>query len=1180
MAENASLWLDLCDTGDRKTSVPTVGGKGERVDYGSIISYLPILTGGLFEHAIYFSGMGYSSVSTEHLPQLIDRIGCASLDSEADKSGCTLLRWRSSETALDGGPNFEGSTFLSMLKYHLKKRAVDSPISTRMSIEKSFTSYNPLLAQSEPFRNLKVYVHDAEVELSDEGRLVGTEETMRLMVPRMVIEGTNTSGSIIRKYEYMPTLMCLSFEDIDEFPSKSSAVGGVKIERLYLSLSIQFPFSDAWRVLARIRLALPSSDFSSMNNSVLSVLRMTSPPSNPSSPRSSSTSSSPQLERGSAFLMKNPDIGTLLSSIEGLIDHGIDQYCFDLQYVGSHGTLYQHLEEVLTPVLQTGKNSKSKESSFYQSNHVALAWEYLHPYVEQFDKNTATRMNESFLQGDFFLGALFPSMRTASNASLAEIYEELDEKPWYYGAKLNGEQSKIFIVIEAASIGSSGSVEVAAGEEEYQLSFFEALALEGTMRRWKLEPDMLRSLYQEQMPKGKRVLFVFDAEYIEGIFEVFRALVVANENYMPKTDAESWTAIASPLVSLIFGFLRANNIIVQVNVPTVLTKKNFLDLCMMNESTIGGLPTDGLVLTLTTALYLNLQGEEIVKTRFKLKPADHNTIDLLLKKVSLDMLAPHNIKLPKGAISAYIAYTTGTLGIVLSAPIPKLRSGVWRTKHFPSLMKFEKSAIPCEFMTAILPTSHVAVVTDSSAPDFDDKVAECLLETSNLSEGWIKPLFVREAKTASYKSGAHAYGNGYRVAVSMLPSILDPVTPSSIAAIKESPKKYFDPSLSALKPAYKDFLSGNEVGKAVIYGKYLSTALNPRQEASSRPEKRGPVSKTKWVVTPHTLIELGCGRGDDIPRAYCAGARTIFAIDPDVHALLQYETKAFGLSSRYGNSAYAVQNRRRFMIPLPTIYPASTFNIPQSPVWSLRTLVGKVSDSEEDVDHIWKSLVVDSNFPSTGVAAIAIHFTLQYMVESVTGMVRLQALCDRLLSPLGLVSFMYYDGQMIYDLFKNPSHAWTRIELGERVALEIKHSDPLLLGQRKFYIEKRFDEAKPSGRVGFGRKVAILLPTVSADMVEEYLIDPEQLVGAFVPDYQVVYDGPMMDEPSYFEALKESGLVSISKSLPDCFTPGDYQYLGLIRITILEKVAKRRRGDEKGSSAKSLVSQMFSACSS
>lgn len=1129
--EANSIWPHLRGGGE----IPRLG---EVVQYTSLVSYLPILVGGLFSDAVYLSNADYTKIDSDRLMGIVDRIGTA-CRSDTCK---IMLRWKSAEAALDEGPNFERISFVSMLQYHLSARKVESPVAISLNVENRITERKQ--RSDNPFRFLKSYelATGIKVSGSDGNESVeGTEQTSVLITPRMALTGSNTDSSIIRRYEYAPMLVYETTEDVDHAPDL--AAGSVNSERLYLRIDIQFVFSNAWDVRARLRISISSSDLARMKKSIFSVLGACGANSGVITSGSGSPSS-------------------VLELVNSLASHSVDQYCFDLVYTGQSGSLYTHLEEALIPVLRTGKRAKTKENNFYQVNHIALAWEYLHPYIENFDRRLAIRLNESFLQGDFFLGALFPSMRTASNAILADVYKHLEDRPFYYTAKLNGEQSKLFITIEK-DVGN---------DESYRLSFFEALSLSGNMRRWKIDSSTLKELHEAKMSHEKKLLFVFDAEFIKDTFQVFRALVVANENYLGRSETESWNAINSEVVSIIFRFLRANGTIVQFNMPVVLTQKNFADLCMMSNEEIGGFPTDGLVLALTSAVYFNTQRDDPRQTRLKLKPANHNTLDLLLKRVSPEMLTPHNIRLPKGTLASYIAYTTGNTGIVLSTPIPKLRLGIWRKKHFPSLVNFERTSIPCEFMTTILPTSHIAIVTDPSMPDFDDKIAECLLQ-----DGWIRPLFEREAKTASYRSGVHVYGNGYKAAMMMMPSILDPITPESIKGIQQNPEKYYEPSKDIVDASYKDFLLGVSVGKAIAYGKYLALSLNPKKDE----KQQHPPLKSRHSVAPHTLIEIGCGKGSDIPRAFCAGARTVFAIDPDVHTLLQYESKASGLSSVYGSGAFASQNRKRLAIQQPIVYPTSTFNIPQIPVWSLRTIIGKITEEERDSENIIESLAIDSAFPSTGVAAIAAHFVLQSIVGGPLSLSRIKGFCDKVLGTLGIVSFVYYDGQRIYDLLTSPvsPRPWIKIEANGRTAIEIDRADKAPERYKKFFIEKKWQDEAPGKLVGFGKKVSVLLQTLSADTEDEYLIDPTRLVGAFVPDYQILYDGPMIDEYSYFEAIKESGAITISKGLQDCFKAEDFQYLSLIRMTILEKAPPGGKRASQHSAAQMFTQYISGAAS-
>jgi len=1051
-------------------------------DEMSLVDYLPILVGGLFDKANYYDGSHSTAFTPDRALSLIKGLGSA-LPPGSDLS----VRWRSSDALLDASPNFEGSSFLAMFDYYAA--AAVSSVTVSLSVEREIV---------EPRSR---YVRSSGIDLSS-GEVVGTEESIVLVTPRAIVEGSSI-GQIIRRFEYVPSIVCNDVVDVE------SRTGGM----LYLCLHFEFPFSDYWAASSGMYFAIPDTSKKAMDETIKSMIALVSMP--------------------TGSIAKE----TIRPMMQKLTERGVDRYVFDMHYKGRPEQFYTHLEEVLLVTLRGGKRKKAKEKNFFQINHVAFAWDILRPYIEEVDRTMAAKLQDSYIQGELVLGYIFLQMRTLSNVSLAEIYTSLDTRPYTYQPKIDGEQSKLFITIEEEG-----------PEAKTRLTFFEALALGNTMQTMSLDMETILFLRENGMPTSKKLTFVIDAEAINDEFYAFRSLVIANENYLAKSEEESWRALSSPMMTALFKILYGYGIIIHVNFPTLLTKANFSDVLMFERMEIGGAKVDGLILAPPSATYLGSGNDEKMML-MKMKPQRHNSLDLLLKRVPLETFALHSIRLPPGVKDAYIAYCTGSTATTLNAPIAKLRTGVWRTRHFPWLAKYEVGPIPCEAMTSILPTSHVAIVMseEEDSPDYDDKIAECLIV-----DGWVRPLFIRDNKTASYKRGVHVYGNSYRMLLSVLPSILDPITADTVAAIQRDPKKYFNPPSPDSRRYYDEFLKAVAVGKAVVYGKYLSTVLNA--EAASASRRGGPVA---GIVAPHTLIEIGCGHGSDLARAYCAGMRALYAVDINVHALLSLESRANYLSARYGNSQFAAQIRRNLGIQTPIVYPIQTFSIPQNPSWTLRTIVGEMSDREEKMDELTKKLVTDTSFPPTGVAAIAVHFALQAFACGDGSLLQLKKMCSACLSPHGLVSFVYYDGRMIFNMFNSPPpRPWNLVTSEGRKALEMKHTDVAVMGGRKYYIEKRWPDGAFTSATGC--KVAVHLPPFASSIEEEYLIDPLRLTGAFTPQYRVVYDGPMLSDPSFVDALKESGRMSMSKELQDTFSPPDYQYLGLIRVTIFEKMASAK----------------------
>ena len=1089
------IWAELCEDEEAPS---------EAVRAESGVNYLPILVGGFFQSPTFSTPLETAEVSTNDLKMFATRIG-AQRDAEI------LVRWRSNTSPLDVGANFSGDAFVAILRQYLQARKTNASSSSEasfaLSVDESF-SFVP-----DRFRGLSKALRSVALEVKD-GQLVGTEETFCNYVILSTMEGKNEE--VLRKFEFLPTLISQTVSDVDDLPTKTTKA------RPRLVMTIAVPYTDEWTMRLRFKFPVPPHGIEHISEAIKQL------------------AGADTLDGAMAtFKLGIADAQSLLKTVAGITDRGVEKYELDMLYNGSH--LYERMEDILVPALRSG--GASKERDFYQSNHLVLAWNYLRPYIEQYDRNAASKLQELMLQNNLTLGMIFPPMQTATNRLLAELYIQLPTHPFYFQPKLNGEQSKLFI-----------SIEQEAGVS--YLSFLEALSLAGSMQRWKLAQSFVDKL-RTYMPT-KTGIFVFDAEALNGEYYIFRPLVIANVNYMNRTEEECYATTSIPLVTSILKFLGTHGISIKVLNPTRLTRSNFMQLTQMHDEKIDGHATDGLVLTAASATYQLQRGGGTSNLRYKLKPANHSTVDMLLKRVQPEVLEAQGVKLPSGVVTTYIAYTTANTVTALSAPISKLRAGTWRTKHFPNLHPYDKGPMPCEFMTCILPTSHVAISTDLKAPNFDDTIAECLV-----TEGWISPLFIREGKTASYHAGVSVYGNGYHAAFLMLAAILDPITPISLRKIIDTPTFYSNPP--GLLPFYDDFLRANAVFSAIAYGVYLDTTLSPSSITGGR---RGRSYQSKSVITPGTLIEIGVGNGDDMARMYCAGARVVYCIDANIHKLLDREMDASRLSGRYGSSGLAMSNRRKQMIEPPIVY--SNFNIPQYPAWSLRTITGELNNVHDATDLV-QTLIGDNSFPSTGAAAMTLHFALQRFAGSPIAMHAVHTFCNQTLSPHGLLSILYYDGSKISSLLDDvsPPSPWLRTVENGKPRISILHTDPTMIGKVKYYIERH------------GTKISVYLPPNGAAPTEEHLIDPSMILNIF-GDFSVRYNGSALSEPTFPDVLRdamktnEARKAVLPRELCEFYTKGDWAMLSLINAMVLERNAPSKNQHTPEPATFSFASQLYS----
>ena len=790
---------------------------------------------------------------------------------------------------------------------------------------------------------------------------------------------------------------------------------------------------------------------------------------------------------------------------------GICQYRLDVvASCDGRDDLFRSMEAPLLAAIESGVKGVSKRREYRLANHLSFLWKCHLPFIRSFDKGYATRLEETFNRGELLLHHLLSPMRTASADNLVRLYGSLDEQPYYFTHKLDGAVAKVIIILSPIDGGST-----------FKLEVIEGMVIEGIRRHTTINQGLTKELKWLGMPPSNTTYTIFDAEKVGDTFYLFRTVALCNRSFIGETEKTSWEAISSPFVNKLIEFVNGSNIIhLDRNEPTLLTKTNFNVLLDALQPTHRDLAIDGGILTAVNTLYFP---SKMIGTsgRYKLKPRSRCAIDMLLRAINPATLAAYNIVVPPSTKSVYIGYVGASSNVLKNSPRPPLRRGLWRNQHFPSLVRDRRTTYPAAFLTSILPHSHVIVSTEEGNT-LDDCIAECIWR-----EGWFTPTIYREDKTTEYRMGTGGYGNSYIGAMGILPAILDPITPEIITDIEKASSRYFDPDQSALRPFYRAFTDACAIGKALLYGKMLKPAITP-----------GPLGVMKAV------IEIGGGRGSDLPRLYCAGGRQIYVIDPDVHALFTYDQRANHLNRYYGSDTASIQRRNRLGEASPIIFPTTDYRIEGTSNLSLRCIIGEMGD------ETLQTLQHDLEYPHGGVMGISIQFAIHYMDQDV-----LLRFIDSTLAPGGRVIISHYDGPTIQALLDATDAIvpWQRKGNG----IELHFAEGERAGMMKYRIERR-----ESG------KMAVFLPTISPTLREETMVHP-----TFPTDrYTTIYDGAMIDEVNfatmvrnntrptemqlYYESL---GSSTSTRDLCDCFSAADLAYLRLIRFLVVERVKPTKK---------------------
>jgi len=417
--------------------------------------------------------------------------------------------------------------------------------------------------------------------------------------------------------------------------------------------------------------------------------------------------------------------------------------------------------------------------------------------------------------------------------------------------------------------------------------------------------------------------------------------------------------------------------------------------------------------------------------------------------------------------------------------------------------------------------------------------------------GFMRVVKIREDKTSEYKAGAKMYGNSYLGLFEILGPALDPPTPERIKSIDKEAEKVGKPVNIA---EYRKMLMATKVGKSIIYGVHLATVLSPDEVARLKLKR-----EKARIPNVGTLIELGAGAGTDLGRAYAAGARRVFAVDPDVHALLALEARCQGLYLHESTDPNMGRLRVKQGIPDPIIHPKSPHVIDSRPQWTVRTIVGEISKDDEEMKDLVFSIVRDPDFPNAGVACISCQFAAQYFWENEHSIANFRAFCDRMLAPEGLLAITYLDGKDISDIVESESirAPWkSLLDPGKRAASDpvrdgvvLLHSDGPEINTVKYSIRKLWTTNAPM----VGRQVELYFPVASARPGKEWLVYPKTVLATFAEGYEVVFNNYLTSLEQYSDLLKRFLQMKEEVQLHDIMREEDMAYIELIRVTILRR---------------------------
>ncbi len=411
--------------------------------------------------------------------------------------------------------------------------------------------------------------------------------------------------------------------------------------------------------------------------------------------------------------------------------------------------------------------------------------------------------------------------------------------------------------------------------------------------------------------------------------------------------------------------------------------------------------TDGCIFTPMNETYKEMRV-------YKYKPPSKLTIDFLIKRCPTNLLgvAPYRSIPGKQTYILFCGITPHVLALFKISPIRGY------SQIFEQQMQHY---MPIQFSPPNLPQAHIFW---SDETNLDGQVGEFSWVGSQASveDGHWRLVKIRSDRKKEVETNRY-FGNNYAVAESIWNSIGKPLTPQEIVhAIQESPDnpieedtEYFKTHASELHKLSREF--NNQV-KFRLYRAFMNA---------------------------HTLLDLGCGKGQDIFKFSKYGVKNLVCIDQSVEALTTL-----------------LERRKKLQRPMHIATLAQDLTRPADEIIEAITKAGILTEKATHVN-----------------CSLALH----YFMSSKEACASIAKVISHYLMDNGIFMATFFDGRMVFDLLSENDGEWV-----------VKKNDQILYSIKALYRDKKFGK--------FGQMVRVLLP-VAPDPIDEALVDITEVSKVF-----------------------------------------------------------------------------------
>lgn len=473
---------------------------------------------------------------------------------------------------------------------------------------------------------------------------------------------------------------------------------------------------------------------------------------------------------------------------------------------------------------------------------------------------------------------------------------------------------------------------------------------------------------------------------------------------------------------------------------------------------------DGLV-------FIEAQSPYMTTSSYKWKPPSHKTVDVLVRRppkaVGETAARAAGVRVPKGE-TLYFLF----VGI---SPAARTARGLALCAGYGDLFRqsgrgrnVAHGYHPVQLAPAVDPHAYVWT---SKKTDLDGQVAEMRVDgmVSERKGGLATRLSLKMIRLRTDRAGDVAaggyFGNDYGVASQVISEALHPLKEAELSGGPAG--DYF---AEKKRSEYRDATAFTSMVK--------SRRINAQFAGS------------QWV------IDLACGKGQDLGRYIDAGVQNLVGIDRDAAALAEIVSRhnAPKRRGRHGASSASSANPLRLYV--------IRADLGSTPPAALESALQRIG--------------------AAGASGVVCNLAAHYFAGSAASLELFARQCAVVLAPGGVASLTVMRGEAVHARLAADGTTDAR---GKRTWIASEN------GQVKYKIEDRFG-GDPLAAAG--QKIGVLLPFSRGELYEEFLLNTAALTTAFeVAGFELVEEKP------FTEHLKEQG--GAKKRL----TPADISHLEL-----------------------------------